>query len=94
MIQKKKTVVREAVVLEYDPNRGVPSVVAQGKGHVAERIISIAKEHNVPIHEDPELASLLNMLHIGEEIPPELYQVVAQILIYVGEIDKKVLLGG
>ncbi len=90
-MEKKKTL--EAVALEYDPGRGVPSVVAQGKGFVAEKIVEAAREHSVPVHEDPELASLLNMLHIGEEIPPELYQVVAQILIYVGEIDKKVLLG-
>jgi flagellar biosynthesis protein len=88
-MKNKKTIVREAVVLEYDPSRGVPQVVAQGKGHVAERIIEIAEEHKVPIHENPELALMLNMLNIGDEIPPELYNVVAQILIYVAEVDKK-----
>ncbi|MCL1807105.1 MAG: EscU/YscU/HrcU family type III secretion system export apparatus switch protein [Oscillospiraceae bacterium] len=88
---KKKKIVREAVVLEYDPSRGVPQVVAQGKGHVAERIIKTAEEHNIPVHEDPELAHLLNVLNIGDEIPSELYHVVAQILIYVAETDKKVL---
>ena len=85
---KKKKIVREAVVLEYDPSRGVPHVVAQGKGYVAERIIAAAEEHKVPVHEDPELAHMLNMLQIGDEIPPELYHVVAQILIYVAETDR------
>ena len=85
----KKKIVREAVVLEYDPSRGVPQVVAHGKGFVAERIIEIARESKVPLHEDAELAHILNMLNIGDEIPPELYNVVAQILIYVAEIDKK-----
>ena len=88
---EKKKIVREAVVLEYDSSRGVPHVVAQGKGYVAERIIEIAEENQVPIHEDPELAHMLNMLQMGDEIPPELYHVVAQILIYVAEIDKKAL---
>ena len=87
----KKKIVREAAVLEYDPERGVPSVVAQGRGYVAENIIAAAKEHNIPIHEDPELARALNMLRIGEEIPSELYHIVAQILIYVAEIDQKAL---
>jgi flagellar biosynthesis protein len=86
---EKKKIVREAVVLEYDPARGVPQVVAQGKGHVAERIISVAEENRIPIHEDPELAHMLNMLQIGDEIPPELYNVVAQVLIYVAKIDQK-----
>jgi flagellar biosynthesis protein len=85
---KKKKIVREAVVLEYDPSRGVPEVVAQGRGHVAERIIEIAEESKIPIHENPELALMLNMLNIGDQIPPELYQVVAQVLIYVAEVDK------
>ena len=87
---KKKKIVREAVVLEYDSSRGVPQVVAQGKGHVAERIIALAEEHQVPVHIDPELAHMLNMLQIGDEIPPELYHVVAQVLIYIAGIDKKV----
>jgi flagellar biosynthesis protein len=86
---EKKKIVREAVVLEYDAARGVPQVVAQGKGYVAERIIAIAEENLIPVHEDPELAHLLNMLHVGDEIPPELYSVVAQILIYVAHVDKK-----
>jgi len=86
---KKKKIVREAVVLEYDPSRSAPHVVAQGKGHVAERIIEIAEEHKIPIQENPELTHMLNMLNIGDQIPPELYSVVAQILIYVAEIDKR-----
>ena len=76
-------------MLEYDPSRGIPQVVAQGKGHVAERIIALAEEHQIPVHQDPELAQMLNLLQIGDEIPPELYNVVAQILIYVANIDKK-----
>jgi flagellar biosynthesis protein len=88
---EKKKIVREAVVLEYDPSHGIPQVVAQGKGHVAERIIAIAEENQIPVHEDPELAHLLNMLKVGDAIPPELYSVVAQILVYVAKVDKKAM---
>jgi len=86
---KKKNDIREAVALEYDPDQGVPVVTAAGKGKTAERIIEAAREHAVPIHEDPGLAHVLNTLGIGDEIPPELYNVVAQILIYVADLDSK-----
>lgn len=91
---------REAVALEYDEHRGAPRVVAAGKGHVAERIIEEAAAAGVPVHNDPELAHALNLLEIGEEIPRELYEVVAQVLVFVADMDKrhaqsvKVRLGG
>ena len=86
--REKKPRVREAVALEYDPEAGVPSVIASGKGHVAERIIEKAEQSGIPLHQDPELAHALNMLSIGDEIPSELYTVVAQILVFVGDADK------
>ncbi|MDR0248123.1 MAG: EscU/YscU/HrcU family type III secretion system export apparatus switch protein [Oscillospiraceae bacterium] len=86
MTGKKK---REAAALEYDASKGAPKIIAQGKGLVAEQIIGKAKEHNIPVYEDPELAHALNLLRIGDEIPPELYAVVAQILVFVAEADMK-----
>lgn len=85
---KKKEPPLEAVALEYDPKTAAPKVVASGRGYVAERIVDEARGHNVPIHKDPELAHTLNLLKVGDEIPPELYSVVAQILVYVGDVDK------
>ncbi|MDL2273876.1 EscU/YscU/HrcU family type III secretion system export apparatus switch protein [Oscillospiraceae bacterium OttesenSCG-928-G22] len=82
---RKKT--REAVALQYLPDEGAPRVVAAGKGYVAEKIIESAEANLVPVHEDPELAHMLNLLNIGAEIPPELYAVVAQILIFVKDVD-------
>ena len=84
---KKPRQVREAVALEYDA--AAPKVVAAGSGAVAERIIEKAAEHNVPIHADADLAHALNMLQVGQEIPQELYTVVAQVLLYVRDIDKR-----
>ncbi|MBE5833509.1 MAG: flagellar biosynthesis protein FlhB [Butyrivibrio sp.] len=88
MAEEKKKV-KTAVALSYDPNEdGAPKVIASGKGAIAERIIEKAKESNVPIHEDDKLADTLSKLEIGEMIPPELYEVVAEILVFVDAMDK------
>ncbi len=82
--QKKRT----AVALEYDPNDNAPKVIASGTGRVADKIIEKAKEAKVPVHQDSKLADTLSRLEIGEMIPPELYEVVAEILVFVDAMDK------
>lgn len=79
---------KTAVALEYDPNDDAPRIIATGKGLIAERIIEKAKEANVPLHQDNELADTLSRLDIGDMIPPELYEVVAEILVFVDAMDK------
>lgn len=86
MDEKKKT--KTAIALEYEPEDAAPKIIATGKGIVAERIIEAAKEADVPIHEDSKLADTLSRLEIGEMIPPELYEVVAEILVFVDAMDK------
>ena len=86
---KRRPAPIEAAAIEYDEQKGVPRVVAAGKGHVAERILETARENAVPVHEDPALAHALNLLNVGDEIPYELYQIVAQVLVFVAETDKK-----
>ena len=83
--QKKK---KSAIALEYDPNDSAPRVLASGTGKVAEKIIEKAKEAKVPVHQDAKLADTLSRLEIGEMIPPELYEVVAEILVFVDVMDK------
>ena len=81
--------VKTAVALAYDPNEdGAPKVIASGKGALAEKIIEQAKENKIPVHEDDKLAETLSRLEIGEMIPPELYEVVAEILVFVDAMDK------
>lgn len=80
--------VKKAVALAYDPNDHAPQVVASGKGQLAEKIIEKAKEHDVPTYVDKGLADTLIHLELGDYIPPELYGVVAEILIYVDRMDK------
>ena len=80
--------VKQAIALEYDPNDEAPRVIASGKGLLAERIIEKAKESEVPIHRDDKLADTLSRLDIGDAIPPELYEVAAEILVFVDSMDK------
>lgn len=86
--KEKKEKPKQAIALSYDPNDAAPKVVASGRGALAERIIEKAKESTVPIHRDDKLADTLSRLEIGEMIPPELYEVVAEILIFVDSMDK------
>lgn len=80
---------RKAVALKYDAQlNSAPVVKAKGVGEVAERIIKIAKENGVPIKEDTDLAELLMKIELDEEIPPELYKVVAEIFAFVYRLNK------
>ena len=80
-----------ATALQYDSeNDGAPRVVASGQRKIAEQILAEAKKHNILIYEDSALTAALSTVNLGEEIPPELYQVVAQGLAYIYRVtDKK-----
>jgi flagellar biosynthesis protein len=82
--EKAKT----AVALAYQPGDAAPKILATGKGAIAERIIETAKEADVPTYKDNKLADTLSRLEIGDMIPPELYEVVAEILVFVDSMDK------
>lgn len=86
---KEKPKVKQAIALGYDPGQDdAPRIIATGRGAIAERIIAEAKDYDIPIHEDNKLADTLSRLQIGEMIPPELYEVVAEILVFVDAMDK------
>ena len=88
MGEKKEKKVKQAVALEYNPSEDAPKVIASGRGILAEKIIEKAQENDVPIHRDDKLADTLSRLEIGDMIPPELYEVVAEILVFVDSKDK------
>lgn len=87
MKQEKKEI-KTAVALSYEAGDLAPKILASGKGKVAERIIEKAIEGNVPLYQDHKLADTLSKLEIGDAIPPELYDVVAEILVFVDHMDK------
>lgn len=75
---------RRAVALQYHPQQdSAPIVVAKGKGVIADKIIAIAQSHNIPLYEDPDLVEILCTVDLGDLIPPELYQAVAEVLSFV-----------
>jgi len=80
----------KAVALKYrrDKDRA-PKVVASGKGSTAQKILELAREHNIHIHDDPDLVEVLSQLDLNEEIPPDLYVVVSELLAFVYNLNKK-----
>ena len=78
-----------AVALHYDKT-GAPRVVAKGKGTIGARIVELAREHAIPIEENEVLAGALSHVEIGDEIPPELYKAVAEVLIFVLRLSGRI----
>ena len=77
-----------AVALKYD-GKTAPTIAATGTHELAEEIIRIAREHKVPLYENPELASILARLELNDEIPETLYQVIAEILAFAFNLQGK-----
>lgn len=77
-----------AISLEYN-GEGAPTVSAKGYGYVAEEIIQIAKENDIPITSDENLAALLSQVELDSEIPESLYEAVVQVLIFAYQISGK-----
>lgn len=81
---------KKAVVLKYDPGKDkAPRVTAKGTGRVAEKIMKLAEEHQIPIKDDPDLVEVLSRLDIDEAIPPDVYVVVAELLAFVYSANKQ-----
>ena len=79
----------QAAAISYDPSENdIPILSAFGEGHMAEKILEVAKESGVPIMPEPGLTSMLSRLSVGDEIAPEMYDAVAKVLAFVSEVDK------
>ena len=80
----------KAVALKYDRKKdNAPRVIAKGRGEIAEKIIEVAKAHNVPLYEDKNLIQILEALDLETEIPPELYRAVAEVLAFIYRLNGK-----
>jgi flagellar biosynthesis protein len=85
----------KAVAVSYRPESdNAPKVIASGKGAIAQRIIDIAKENHIHIHDDPDLVEVLSKLDLNEEIPTDLYIVVSELLAFVYALNRKDLTHG
>ena len=86
----KKKKIKKAVALRYDSDSAsAPKITAKGEGHIAEKIIEIAEKHGIPVKDDPDLIEVLSRLDIKEEIPPEIYVAVAELLAFVYSMNSK-----
>lgn len=81
---------QKVVALKYDQGRqSAPRVLAKGQGGVADKILQVAREKGIPLYSDPELVEILSQLDVGLEIQPELYQAVAEVLIFIYKANQK-----
>ena len=85
---KRSSEMKKAVAMAYRSEDGAPRVVAKGSGVSAEAIISLALESGVYVHKSAELVNLLMQVDLDSEIPPELYQAVAEILAWLYAMDQ------
>jgi flagellar biosynthesis protein len=79
---------QKAVAIQYNPEDAAPKIMAKGAGLIAERILENARIADVPLHKDAALAEELTRMDLGASIPPELYEAVAQVLIFINELDR------
>ena len=86
---KKNSSPNQASALKYD-GAGAPIVTAAGIDATAEQILEIAKHHEIPIYQNPELANLLAQIEVGDEIPEMLYLIIAEILALAYRLQDKV----
>ncbi len=87
--QKVSQSLKKAVALKYIPGESeAPVVVAKGQGAIADLILAKAKENNVAVQEDAALVEVLSKLDLDQQIPSELYQLVAEILSFVYQSDR------
>ena len=81
---------RKAVAVRYEASGdAAPRVVAKGSGLLADRIVELAKQHGVHIHEDPDLVAVLSKIDVSAEIPEALYRAVAEVLAFVYRLNKR-----
>ena len=89
MIKNKPYKVKSAISLQYQKEiNSAPKITAKGEGWVAEKIIEIAQERNIPIRKDKDLLNLLSEIDVGREVPESLYKVVAELLAWVYQLNK------
>jgi flagellar biosynthesis protein len=81
---------QQAVALRYEAKKDqAPKLVGKGRGHLAEKIIELAKHHNIPIRQDKNLIQILCRLDLNQEIPDNVYQAVAEILAFVYRLSSR-----
>jgi flagellar biosynthesis protein len=83
---------KQAVALRYEPKKDrAPKITGTGRGHLAEKILDLARQHNIPIRQDTNLLQILSRLDLNQEVPLEVYQAVAEILAFIYRLSNRTL---
>jgi flagellar biosynthesis protein len=86
----KKDLLKKAAALSYQHGQdAAPKLSAKGKGVIAEKIIALAQEHHIPLHQDADLVEILDKVELEQEIPLEVYAVVAEIFAYIYKVNQQ-----
>ncbi len=81
---------RQAIALRYSPKSDrAPKLVAKGRGYLADKILELARDHHIPIRHDHNLLQVLSRLDLNEEIPPDVYKAVAEILAFIYRLSNR-----
>ena len=79
---------KKAAAIKYEVGEDAPKVIAKGAGYVADKILEKAKLADIPVYQDEKLVESLTKVELGDNIPPELYEVVAEVLLFVDDLDQ------
>ena len=83
---------KQAVALRYDPKKDrAPKITGNGRGYLAEKILELARQHNIPIRQDKNLLQILSRLDLHQEVPAEVYKAVAEILAFIYHLSNRKL---
>jgi flagellar biosynthesis protein len=88
-MKKHEKIRQKAVAVQYNPDELAPKILAKGAGLIAEKILERAQNSEVTVHKDAALVEDLTRMELGEYIPPDLYEAVAQILVFISNLDKE-----
>ena len=81
---------QRAVALRYNPEEDIaPKILAKGAGIIAEKILESAVESEIYVHQDAALVEDLTKMDVGDSIPPELYDIIAQVLVFISDLDRQ-----
>lgn len=87
---EKDKKINSAIALKYNPDEDIaPKIIAKGERKVAENMLEKAKQNNIPIYKDEKLSNQLKNLEIDDNIPQDLYEAVAQVLIFITNLDRE-----
>jgi len=83
---------KQAVALRYEPKKDrAPKIAGKGRGHLAEKILELARQHHIPIREDKNLLQILSHLGLHQEVPTEVYKAVAEILAFIYRLNSRTI---